>query len=489
MLVREGSFIDGRWQPSSGDASAVVVNPFTEEPFGRATVATAPDVDKAVRSAQAAFERGEWRNASLEERISVVEGMRHRIAERTDELGGFNTSSMGMPFSASRLLGASVELIDMYIDMARHLKFEYLRRDATGDSLIERRPIGVVAAIVPWNVPVRSEIKKIIPALLSGCSIILKPAPETPFGAAALAEIGTEAGLPPGVLNVVLGDGSTGDHIVRHPLVRKVAFTGSTATGSKIWSAATDTFKRLQLELGGKSAAVVLDDADLEQARPWLNVGIYALSGQACTATTRVLAPRGRYDEVVELMAEEARKHVMGDPFDQATTLGPLVAERQRKRVLGYIEIGENEGGKVVTGGGRPANLATGWFVEPTVFAGVDTSMRIAQEEIFGPVVVVIPYEDDDDAVRIANDSSYGLAGAVYSADPHRALGIARRIDSGSTAINRYGLPSSAPFGGVKNSGIGREQGIEGYDAFLEYIAHPLSAEFAEELAATIPLG
>jgi aldehyde dehydrogenase (NAD+) len=489
MMIRDGLYVDGKWQASNGDASAAVINPYTEEAFGRATVATAADVDIAVRSAQRAFDEGPWRRASLDERIEVMERFRDLLAARADELGGLNSSSMGMPFSSARLLGSSVELIDMYIAQARRLTFEYLRRDATGDSLIVRRPLGVVAAIVPWNVPVRSEIKKIIPALLTGCSIVLKPAPETPFGASVMAELFSEAGLPPGALNLVLGDGTTGDHLVRHPKVGKVAFTGSTATGSKIWSAVSDRFARLQLELGGKSAAIVLDDADLNDARGWLNNGIFALTGQTCTATSRVLAPRSRYDEVVEVMVEEARSHVMGDPFAEATTLGPLVAERQRARVLNYINIGHAEGAKVVIGGERPADQSRGWFVEPTVFANVDNSMRIAQEEIFGPVVVVIPYDDDADAVRIANESEYGLAGAVYSSDPHHALAIARQVDSGSIAINRYGLPSSAPFGGVKHSGIGREHGTEGYDAFLEYIAHPLSADFAEELAKTIPLG
>jgi aldehyde dehydrogenase (NAD+) len=489
MLIRDGVYVDGRWLPSTGDAAATVINPYTEEPMGRATVATAEDVDLAVRSAQRAFDEGPWRRMSLDERIEVMERFRDLLAARSDELGTLNSSSNGTPFSTARLLGSSVELIDMYIAQARRLTFEYLRRDATGDSLIVRRPIGVVAAIVPWNVPVRSEIKKIIPALLTGCSIVLKPAPETPFGAAAMAEMFTEAGLPDGALNLVLGDGSTGDHLVRHPLVRKVAFTGSTATGSRIWSAVSDRFARLQLELGGKSAGIVLDDADLNDARPWLSGGIYALAGQSCTATSRVLAPRSRYDEVVEMMAEEARAQVMGDPFDAATTLGPLVAERQRTRVLGYIETGQREGAKVVTGGERPSGQPRGWFVEATVFAGVDPDMHIAQEEIFGPVVVVIPYDDDADAVRIANNSSYGLAGAVFSRDPHRALAVARQVDSGSIAINRFGLPSSAPFGGVKNSGIGREHGTEGYDAFLEYIAHPLTPDFADELEKVTPLG
>lgn len=489
MEIRNGVYVDGSWRPSTGDRMFPVVNPFTEERYGEATIGTAEDVDAAVRSSHRALAEGGWSETPVEERIRVVERIRELVVARADELATLVSSSMGAPFQGYRGLGSSAELIDMYVDMVRQVRWEYLRMDATGDSLVVRRPVGVVGAIVPWNVPVRSEVKKVIPAILAGCTVVLKPAPETPFSAAAFAEICTEAGLPPGVLNLVPGDGTTGDHLVRHPLVRKVAFTGSSATGSAIWSATADRFVRLQLELGGKSAAIVLDDADVDGATPWLAMGIFPFTGQQCTATSRILAPRTRYDEVVEAMVGAARSYVLGDPFDPATTMGPLVAERQRERVLGYVDLGRSEGARVAVGGGRPAGLARGWFVEPTVLAGVDNSMRVAREEIFGPVVVVIPYEDEDDAVRIANDSEYGLGGAVFSADPARALQVARRVDSGYVSVNRYGIPSSAPFGGVKRSGIGREHGVEGYDSFLEYVPHPLVHEHAEELAKTVPLG
>jgi acyl-CoA reductase-like NAD-dependent aldehyde dehydrogenase len=271
--------------------------------------------------------------------------------------------------------------------------------------------------------------------------------------------------------------------------VRKVAFTGSSATGSRIWSAVAPKFTRLQLELGGKSAAIVLDDVDLDRAIPALSAGIFPFSGQQCTATSRILAPRARYEEVVAAMAEAAQRWVLGDPMDKATTMGPLVAARQRDRVLGYLEAGRAAGARVAVGGGVPADQPRGFFVEPTVFADVDNSMRIAREEIFGPVAVVIPYDGENDAVAIANDSDFGLGGAVYSSDPARALAVARRVDSGYISVNRYGIPPTAPFGGVKASGIGREGGVEGYDSFLEYISHPLEHDFALRLAEEIPAG
>lgn len=489
MEIRKGVYIDGAWRPSTGQGTFTVVNPYTEQPYGEATVGTADDVDAAVRSAHRALTEGEWRETSLEDRIAVVKGIKELVTARADELAAMVSSSMGAPFEGYRGLGNSAELMDMYVDMVRQVRWEYLRMDYSGDSLIVRRPVGVVAAIVPWNVPVRSEVKKVIPAILAGCTVVLKPAPETPFSAAAFAEICAEAGLPPGVVNLVPGDGTTGDHLVRHPLVRKVAFTGSSATGSAIWSATADRFVRLQLELGGKSAAIVLDDADLGTITPWLAMGIFPFTGQQCTATSRILAPRSRYDEVVDAMTGAARSYVLGDPFDASTTMGPLVAERQRARVLGYVDLGRSEGARVAAGGGRPGDQPRGWFVEPTVLAGVDNAMRVAREEIFGPVVVVIPYDDEADAVRIANDSEYGLGGAVYSADDARALAVARQVDSGYVSVNRYGIPSTAPFGGVKRSGIGREHGVEGYDSFLEYVPHPLTHEHAEKLAKTVPLG
>lgn len=484
ILSRTGTYIDGAWRPAQSDHTVTVINPYTEQPFGVTSVASPAEVDAAVVSADRAGRRSAWSATSLEDRIAIVERIRDGLLARATELATLNTSSMGMLYSRAKGLGRAAELIEMYIAAARELELAYLRTSHDAAALITRRPVGVVAAIVPWNTPIRSEVKKVIPALLAGCTVVLKPAPETPFGASTFAEICSEAGLPPGVLNVVPGDASTGAHLVRHPLVRKVAFTGSTATGQQIWQAVAPNFTRLQLELGGKSAAILLDDVDLDAALPWLSQGIFSGSGQQCIATSRILAPRSRYAEVVEAMAAAADSLVPGDPFDPTTTLAPLVSARQRDRVLGYVEIGRSEGAKVVTGGRVPASPAHGWFVEPTILAEVDNAMRVAQEEIFGPVACIIPYDTEQEAIAIANDSRYGLGGSVYSRDPLHALEVAQQIDAGHVAINRHGVPQNVPFGGVKHSGIGREHGIEGYDSFLEYKVYPMSREVAARVRA-----
>jgi aldehyde dehydrogenase (NAD+) len=484
--IIDGIYVGGGWQRSTGGESITVVNPYTEEPIGRAAVSSAVEVDAAVRSAHRAFTEGGWPETPLDQRIEICRRIAGLITDRAGELATTASASMGAPFASWRTLGDSAGLIEMFIESVRRIPFEYLRQDGFGNTLIRRRPVGPVAGIVPWNGPIRSEVKKVIPAILAGCTIVLKSAPETPFGGAALGEICTEAGLPPGVVNVVFGGASTGEALVTHPLIRKIAFTGSTDVGRRIATLAAQEFKRLQLELGGKSAAIVLDDVDLDETLPWLDAGVFRAAGQICFANTRIVVARSRYDEVVDAMAQRARAHVLGDPFDPATTMGPLVAQRQRDRVRGYIEAGKAEGARLVTGGGMPDDQPRGWFVEPTVFSDVENSMKIAQEEIFGPVASVIPFDDEDDAVRIANDSRYGLGGAVHSSDPLHALRVAGRVESGYIAINRFGIGGSGPFGGVKNSGIGRECGIEGFDSFLEYISYPVSADFAHDLAKTV---
>ncbi|MGD9961387.1 aldehyde dehydrogenase [Nocardioides sp.] len=486
MPTVDGYFVDGTWTRSTGTSAMPVVNPYTEEVIGESPIATRADVDAAVRSARRALD-GEWRETTLGERIALVLRVKELLAARADDLAEVTSRSMGVPYEGYRSLSNSLPLIDAYIEDARQVLWEYLRSDPSGDALIVRRPVGVVAGLVPWNVPVRSEIKKVVPALLSGCTIVLKPAPETPFGAAALADICAEAGVPAGVVNVVTGDGGTGADLVTHPLVRKVAFTGSSATGSRIWAAVAENFTRLQLELGGKSAAVLLDDVDLDKAVPHLAAGIFNFAGQQCTATSRVLVPRARHEEVVERLRAAAQAHVLGDPFDPRTTMGPLVTEQHSQRVLGYVESGKNDGAVLAAGGGRPTDQPHGWFVEPTVFASVTSDMRIAREEIFGPIVAVMPYSNEEEAISIANDSEYGLGGAVHSADTQRALAVARRIDSGFVSINRYGIGPRIPFGGVKRSGIGRESGVEGFDSFLEYASYPLLPEQARELSGSLP--
>lgn len=487
MRSQLGSFVDGVWLGPVGDQIAKAGNPYTEEPFGVASICSAAEVDVAVRSADRALRNGEWPRTPLDERIAIARRVKAGLAARTEEIATLTTSSMGMLYRRALTLGRADELIDMYVDMAHRLSWSYARSSGDAGALISRRPVGVVAAIVPWNSPIRSAVKKVIPAIIAGCTVVLKPALETPFEAGVLGEVCRDAGLPPGVLNVVPGDATTGMALVSHRLVRAIVFTGSSAAGSKIWELAAPEFKRLQLELGGKSAAIVLDDVDMGETISHLARGIFTNAGQQCVATSRILAPKARYDEVVAGMVDAAQSLRTGDPFDPSTTLGPLVSERQRTRVLAYIEAGGSEGASIATGGRAPKNETHGWFVEPTVFANVDNAMQIAQEEIFGPVACVIPYDSVAEAVTIANGSDYGLAGAVYSADPMRALRVAQTIEAGVVAINGQALPASAPFGGLKRSGIGREHGIEGYDSFLEYVSYPMPRAMAEELSACPP--
>jgi aldehyde dehydrogenase (NAD+) len=359
-------------------------------------------------------------------------------------------------------------VLDVYSKLATTFPWEETRHGMFGETRVRREPVGVVAAIIPWNVPLFIAVNKVIPALLAGCTVILKPAPETPIDALWLGGLFQEAGLPEGVLSVLPADRVVSEYLVTHPGVDKVSFTGSTAAGRRVGSLATERLKRISLELGGKSAAIVLDDVDLASSAFMLAYSGLMNSGQACVAQTRILAPRSRYDEVTEALVESAKMLTVGDPLDPATQLGPLVAERQRDRVEGYIEKGKAEGARLVLGGGRPAGLEVGWYVEPTIFADVDTKMTIAQEEIFGPVLSVIPYDSEDEAVAIANDSDYGLAGSVWTADVEHGYQVATQVRTGTYGINWYAFDMGSPFGGYKCSGIGREDGPEGLASFCE---------------------
>lgn len=486
MYSREQIFVDGEWREASSRETIDVINPHTERPIGRIVQADATDVDRAVRSAERALS-GPWARCSLDERCDIVKRLADLLESRRDELAQLQTESMGAPRSMSAHLGGAVSLAEAYIDAVREVDFSYVRSDRYGTCYITRRPVGVVGAIVPWNAPIRTEVKKTVPALLAGCTVVLKPAPETPFGAAVFAELCSEAGLPPGVVNLVPGGASTGESLVSHPAVRKIAFTGSSATGARIAALAGPSFKRLQLELGGKSAAILLDDVRLADAMPMLVTGNWGNSGQICTAISRVLVPRSRYREVIDAFAAAAAAQVVGDPSDSATTLGPLVAERQRTRVLGYIDAGRRQGARLVAGGGRPAHLTRGWYVEPTVFSDVSNDMTIARDEIFGPVTCLMPYDSEDEAIAIANDTPYGLHGAVFGADEARALEVAQKVDAGGVGINSFAHPNSAPFGGVKASGTGREHGPEGFDSYLEYVTYLVSPALANVLLEASP--
>jgi betaine-aldehyde dehydrogenase len=363
---------------------------------------------------------------------------------------------------------ASTMVLDYYTGLAREFAFEEFRQGALGPVMVRREPVGVAGCIVPWNVPLFTIMLKLGPAMASGSTVVLKPAPETPLDAFLLAEVLEEVGLPPGVINVVPAGREVGEHLVTHPDVDKIGFTGSSAAGRRIAALCGAQLKRCTLELGGKSAAIILDDADLATAIPALLPNAIMNNGQACIAQTRILASRARYDDVVEALASAMAATKVGAPLDPETVVGPLVAERQRDRVEGYIAKGREEGARVVVGGGRPSDFDKGWFVEPTVFADVDNKMTIAQEEIFGPVLAVIPYDSPDDAVRIANDSDYGLAGSVWTSDVGAGLEIAKRVRTGTYGVNGSSMNFAAPFGGFKQSGIGRELGPEGLEEYLE---------------------
>ena len=470
MQVQERLYIGGDWVVPAGTDTIDVVSPFTEQVIARVPDPAPADVERAVAAARRAFDHGPWPRTAPGDRADVLDRAAGLLDARSRELADLITAEMGSPtlFSQFVQVPVPVRQLRWYARLIRDFPFEEERGRGRARSLVVHEPVGVVAAIVPWNTPLLVTMAKLAPALAAGCTVVLKPAPETPLDAVVLAEAFHEAGLPPGALSVVPSGRDVGEHLVRHPDVDKVAFTGSTAAGRRIAALCAERLARVSLELGGKSAAIVLDDAPLDDVVRGLTTLSFVNSGQACVAQTRVLVSQGRHDELVDALAEAAGAMVVGDPADPATAIGPLAAARQRDRVEGYIAAGRDEGATVVVGGGRPGSQPTGWFVEPTVFSGVRNDMRIAREEIFGPVVSVIAYDDPDHAVAIADDSDYGLAGSVWTADVDAGLDIARRVRTGTYSVNGAQQASSAPFGGFKQSGIGREFGPEGLQLYLE---------------------
>jgi aldehyde dehydrogenase (NAD+) len=460
---------DGGTYPNIGPATGAVI--------GHAADATADDMDRAIAAARAAFDGSAWpTDRAL--RLQVLGRFRDGLRASRDRIAAMAVAEAGSPLGclAGPQCDSPIGFVDFVIETLRGYDFERELPVANTMGLPSRRLVwkeaaGVVGAITPWNVPLQINLAKVLPALAAGCTVVLKPAPETPWLGAVLGEIAAATGMPPGVLNVVTGHAAAelGEQLVTDPRVDMISFTGSTATGRRIMAAASETVKKVFLELGGKSALIVLDDADFAQVIP--SAAFFALyhAGQGCACFTRLLVPRSRYDEAIALLEPAFEAIGFTDPADPHQIMGPLISERQRQRVLGYVQLGQEEGARLVTGGRVPPGATKGYYVEPTLFADVDNGMRIAQEEIFGPVLVVIPFDDDDDAVRIANDSIFGLSGGVASASPERALAIARRIRTGTFSVNGANyFAADTPFGGYKQSGIGREMGVEGFEEYLQ---------------------
>ncbi|ODR01132.1 aldehyde dehydrogenase [Mycobacterium intermedium] len=463
-LVEGKLFADGKFRDA--DNVEPVIEAATEKVLGLGASATRADIDDAVAAARRALP--DWRSTPAADRAKALFTLAdalEALALHTSELCSRET---GAPITYSRQANGFLPAVIFryYAGLIDTFDIEEFRPSLVGHTLVRREPIGVVGAIVPWNVPQLLAAMKLAPALAAGCTVVLKPAPETALDALAIAEAAEEAGLPPGVLNVIPGGRETGAYLVGHRDIDKVAFTGSTDTGRLIGQTCGQLVRPITLELGGKSAAIILDDAQLGPTIQGLRSVSFGNNGQLCYAGTRILAPRSRYGEFVDALTEMADDLVVGNPLDENVDIGPLVSSRQRERVLNYIEIGKAEGARIVTGGGVPADCRRGWYVAPTVFADVPNSARIARDEIFGPVLTVIPYESDREAIDIANDSEFGLAGSVWSSDEARATQLARAVHTGTIGINMYQPDLGAPFGGIKASGFGRELGPEGLAAY-----------------------
>ncbi len=464
-------FIGGSWLSPSTDDTIEVISPHTEAPIALVAAAGPADVDAAVTSARTAFDDGPWPRLDPADRIDAVRRLAKIYAAQQSAMAELITAEIGAPISFAQRaqVGLPSMMMTAFCDLAQGFGWRETRRGFYGSDLdLRREPVGVVAAIVPWNMPQFLIVTKLIPALLAGCCAVVKPAPESPLDALLLADLIQQADLPPGVVSVLPGDAKVGQQLIDHRGVDKVSFTGSTAAGKAVAAACAADLKRVSLELGGKSAAIVLDDADPAAVATAVRSASLSNCGQICNALTRILLPANRSDEFVNALAVEMTALRIGDPSDPATQLGPLVARRQQDRVRDYISEGQREGARVVVGGAdMPDGIEQGWYVQPTLFADADNSMRIAREEIFGPVLTAIPYRDEDDAVAIANDSDYGLAGSVFTADPDRGLAVAGRVRTGTFGVNQgYTMDPFAPFGGVKGSGYGRELGTEGIDGY-----------------------
>jgi betaine-aldehyde dehydrogenase len=474
MQIRDQLYINGQWAEPTGKKTIDVLSASTEGPIGRVPQGTAEDADAAVRAARAAFES--WAATNAAERALHLSRIHEGLKARAEEIGRTIAGEVGMPLKlATRIqAGSPIFTFSMYAKILADFRFE----ERVGNSIVLREPVGVVAAITPWNYPLHQIAAKVAPALAAGCTVVLKPSEVAPLNAFILAEVIHAEGLPRGVFNLVTGYGPVvGEALAKHPQVDMISFTGSVRAGRRVSELASQTVKRVTLELGGKSASVILEDADLAAAVKGTVNACFLNSGQTCSALTRMLVPEGRHDEAAGIAVELAKTFAVGDPFGDQAKLGPLTSAAQRERVRGYIRKGIDEGAQLLCGGpDAPEGTDKGYYVRPTIFGRVNPKSAIAQEEIFGPVLAIIPYANEDDAVRIANDTPYGLAGAVWSADEERAKRVARRLRTGQVDINGGPFNMLAPFGGYKQSGKGRELGRPGLEEYLEYKSLQLKA-------------
>lgn len=492
-------FIDGAWTPSRSNDSFSVVSPSTEERLGSVPAATTADIDAAVAAARRAFDETDWATRPAAERAELLWRLAEAISARRDELAALYTAESGSTFFLSLAYQTVAPTLSLkyYAQMAREHRFEEVRvsdlsplTDGAmfpymGKSLVVQEPVGVVVCVAAYNFALACAGQKAGPALAAGCTVVLKVPEPNPLASFVLGELMEEVGFPPGVLNIVAAGPEASEHLVRHPDVDLVSFTGSTTVGRRVGEICGSLVRPVVLELGGKSAAVLLDDADLDVAIPTIvqnSVGSNA--GQSCLCLSRVLAPRSRYEQVADALAEAFAGLQVGDPMDQATMVGPLITEKHRESVLGHVERAVQDGATVRTGGGRPAHLSRGWYVEPTLLIDVDNRMAIAQEEVFGPVVALVAYDDEDDAIRLANDSRYGLTGCVFTSTLEHGFEVARRVRTGTFSVNTYATDLNCPFGGVKESGVGREHGPAGFHEMLR--AKTISIDPAAELPTDI---
>ncbi|MFW2449210.1 MAG: aldehyde dehydrogenase [Qipengyuania pacifica] len=475
MGAQDKLFIGGQWVASKGSDWIEAVNPATEEVVGRVPAASTADIDTAVAAARDAFDNGPWPHMEIKERTQIINRAMQNLREINDEVAEVITSEMGSPITQSKMVQVprAYAIWEYFAGIADSYPWQesrptYDEVNAASEVIVTREPIGVVAAIVPWNGPLIVAAMKLAPALISGCTAVLKPSEEAALNFASMADVFDRAGLPAGVLNIVPADRQVSEYLVSHPGVDKVSLTGSTAAGRKIGSICGEGLRRFTLELGGKGVAMLLDDIDLDEVMAGLVAPMTFISGQACNAPTRILAPRSRYKEIADALAQTITALPFGDPMDPETFIGPLSSKRAQERVKGYLDLGKAEGARALIGGGIPADRPKGCYVEPTLFVDVDNQMRIAQEEIFGPVYCLIPYESEHEAVRIANDTVYGLESSVWTSNPTAGFKIARSIRCGTVGVNSHNLDMAAPFGGMKQSGLGRECGVEGISDYVE---------------------